>query len=49
MIEEQRRRYYTPSFMRDWEHMIHRLIEHGEKIGNPWLLPATLFKYIPDQ
>jgi len=49
VIEEQRRRYYTPSFLGDWEHLVSRLIEHGEKIGDPWIPSATLSKYIPDQ
>ena len=49
VIEEQRRRYYTPSFMGNWEYLVSELIEYGEKIGNPWIPPATLSKYIPDQ
>jgi hypothetical protein len=49
IIEEQRRRYYTPSFMGDWEYLVKRLIEHGEEIGDPWTPPASLSKYIPDK
>ena len=48
VIEEQRKRYYTPIFLEDWEYLVDEMIKHGEKIGYPWTPPATLTKYVLD-
>ena len=49
IIEEQRKRYYTPLFLENWEYLVNEFIAYGIKIGHPWTPPVTLSKYIPDQ
>ncbi len=49
VIEEQRKRYYTPTYLENWEFLINEMIKYGEKIGDPWEPPSTLSKYIPDE
>lgn len=48
VIEEQRKLYYTPTFMENWEYLTNEMIKYGEKIGDPWTPPTTLSKYVPD-
>jgi len=49
VIEEQRKRYYTPLYLENWEYLVNEFIKYGEKIGYPWTPPATLSRYVPDQ
>lgn len=49
IIEEQRKRYYTSSYMANWEYLVDEVMKHGEKIGDPWTPPVTLSKYVSDQ
>jgi len=49
VINEQRRRYYTPDFMADWEYLYSELMKHKEELGYSWKPPATLGRYISDE
>jgi hypothetical protein len=49
VIEEQRRRYYTPDFVSDWEYLVAELLKYKEKLGYSWEPPETFGRYIPDQ
>ena len=49
VIEEQRKRYYTQTYLENWEYLVNEFIKYGEKKGDPWTPPITLSKYIPDE
>ena len=49
IIEEQRKRYYTPLWLQNWEYYVNEVLKYWEKMGYPYTPPETLSKYIPDQ
>ena len=49
VIFEQRKRYYTETYMAEWEYIVNEIIKYREQIGDPWTPPTTLSRYIPDQ
>ena len=49
VILEQRKRYYTETWMTDCEYLMNEIFKYREKIGDPWIIPETLTKYILNQ